>query len=434
MNIVPARTKRSCYYTSVVPAIVMLLIFVNISASAQGTDTMTGIYDESIHTLQVCLDGYPFAPAVAVLGSSDIINIQFDQIAEDREYFRYSLSHCNANWQPSGLSEFEYLDGFNEGTIDDYDFSRGTTVHYVHYSLTIPNEQVTPTVSGNYLLKVYPESDPDTPVLQCRFMVSEGTVPVAVEAAGQTDIDFNNSHQQVSIVVDTENAGIRDPFNDLLVTVQQNGRLDNEAALPHPLKLVGARAHYEHMMPLIFEAGNEYRRFETVSTSYPGMGVAEIEYFYPYYHFTLGTDERRDSESYSYDQTQHGRFFVREYDSDNGATEADYGVVHFSLDYPDSQSAMIFLDGDFTLRRFDDNARMTFNPESGLYERSMLLKQGAYNYQYLIVPPGARRGYTAGIEGDKYQTVNEYLVKVYHRRPGERYDRLIGIGMANNRL
>ena len=71
---------------------------------------------------------------------------------------------------------------------------------------------------------------------------------------------------------------------------------------------------------------------------------------------------------------------------------------------------------------------MVYNPATGLYERSMLLKQGAYNYQYLIVPPGAKRGYTNRIEGDKYQTVNEYTARVYHRRKGERYDRLIGFG------
>ena len=95
---------------------------------------------------------------------------------------------------------------------------------------------------------------------------------------------------------------------------------------------------------------------------------------------------------------------------------------------------MIFLDGDFTLRRFDDNARMFFNPATGLYERAMLLKQGSYNYQYLIVPPGEKRGFTGPIEGDKYQTMNEYNVRVYHRRRGERYDRLIGTASCRTSL
>lgn len=395
-------------------------------AAAPPVDTMTGIYDDNIKTLQVSVDGNAFAPPIAVLGTDQCIRISFDCLADDRDYFRYSLVHCNADWQPSGLVDSEFVDGFNEGIVENYDFSRGTTVHYVHYELTVPDAQMQPLVSGNYLLKLYREDNPDEIVLQCRFMLSENTAMTAVQASPQTDIDYNKKHQQLSIMVDTEHTGVEDPFNDLTIVVGQNGRLDSERMLKQPLRMQGRKVIYEHLPALIFEAGNEYRRFEVVSNQYPGMGVEQIDYFDPYYHYGLYVDQGRADDAYSYDQTQHGRFVVREYNSDDSDIEADYGVVHFALDYPNTSSAMIFLDGDFTLRRFDDNARMVFNPSSGMYERAMLLKQGAYNYQYLIVPPGAKRGFTDAVEGDKYQTVNEYNVRVYHRRRGERYDRLIG--------
>lgn len=396
------------------------------AAAAPPVDTMTGIYDDNIKTLQVSVDGNAFAPPIAVLGTDQSIRISFDCLADDRDYFRYSLVHCNADWQPSGLVDSEFVDGFNEGIVENYDFSRGTTVHYVHYELTVPDAQMQPLVSGNYLLKLYRENNPDEIVLQCRFMLSENTALTAVQASPQTDIDYNKKHQQLSIMVDTEHTGVEDPFNDLTIVVGQNGRLDSERMLKQPLRMQGRKVIYEHLPALIFEAGNEYRRFEVVSNRYPGMGVEQIDYFDPYYHYGLYVDQGRADDAYSYDQTQHGRFVVREYNSDDSDIEADYGVVHFALNYPNTSSAMIFLDGDFTLRRFDDNARMVFNPSSGMYERAMLLKQGAYNYQYLIVPPGAKRGFTDAVEGDKYQTVNEYNVRVYHRRRGERYDRLIG--------
>lgn len=396
------------------------------AAAAPPVDTMTGIYDDNIKTLQVSVDGNAFAPPIAVLGTDQSIRISFDCLADDRDYFRYSLVHCNADWQPSGLVDSEFVDGFNEGIVENYDFSRGTTVHYVHYELTVPDAQMQPLVSGNYLLKLYREDNPDEIVLQCRFMLSENTALTTVQASPQTDIDYNKKHQQLSIMVDTEHTGVEDPFNDLTIVVGQNGRLDSERMLKQPLRMQGRKVIYEHLPALIFEAGNEYRRFEVVSNRYPGMGVEQIDYFDPYYHYGLYVDQGRADDAYSYDQTQHGRFVVREYNSDDSDIEADYGVVHFALDYPNTSSAMIFLDGDFTLRRFDDNARMVFNPSSGMYERAMLLKQGAYNYQYLIVPPGAKRGFTDAVEGDKYQTVNEYNVRVYHRRRGERYDRLIG--------
>lgn len=402
-----------------------LLLAVTFAAHAAG-DTMTGIFSERIKSLQVRVEGDDFAQPLIVLNTADRITISFDQLSDDREFLRYSLTHCTATWRPSGLVDSEFLDGFNEGMIDDYEYSSATTVHYVHYRLTIPNEQVAPRISGNYLLKIYNENDPDSTLLQCRFMVSEGTAPVSVSASAQTDIDYNRSHQQLSIAVDTERAGIEDPFNDLIVVAGQNGRLDSEVAMRQPLKMQGRTVVYEHQPQLIFEAGNEYRRFETVSERYPGMGVAEIVFYDPYYHYALYADQSRAEEPYTYDQTQHGRYFVRNSNAVQSDTEADYGVTHFTLDIPEMSGYMIFLDGDFVQRRFDDNSRMQYNHATGRYERAMLLKQGAYNYQYLVVPPGARRGYTAQVEGDKYQTVNRYDVRVYTRRRGERYDRLIG--------
>lgn len=391
---------------------------------------MTGVFNDRIHSLRIHPAGDEFGFPVLVLGADDVLEVSFDHLSDDREFFRYSLTHCNANWQPSPLVESEYLEGFNEGVVEDYDFSQATTVHYVHYRLDFPNGDMRPTLSGNYLLRVYPESDPDSTVLQCRFMVSEQAAPVQVTVAGNTDIDYRARHQQLTVAVDTERASVEDPFNDLIVVVGQNGRLDSEVAVRHPMRMLGSTAVFEHTPELIFEGGNEYRRFETVTEHYPGMGVDAIEYFHPYYHYTLVPDLPRADEAYSYDETQGGRFFIRRRDSQNPDTEADYGVVHFALETDEMPGAMVFVDGDFTMRRFDPNARMVYNHSRGRYERAMLLKQGAYNYQYLTVPPGARRGYTAQVEGDNYQTENEYFVRVYHRRRGERYDRLIGVGAA----
>lgn len=395
---------------------------------ASAADTMTGVFNDRVKSLQVRLFGDPFAPPVINLGTDDRLIISFDHLAEDREYLRYELVHCNANWQPSGLVDSEFLDGFNIGNIDNFDYSQMAATHYVHYTLVIPNEEVRPLLSGNYLLKIYPESDPEDVWLQCRFLVSEQTAVISSTVSSVTDIDYNEAHQQLSVSVDTERSQVDDPFNDLIVMIQQNGRYDNEVAIRKPLRMASRYVSvYEHMPELIFEAGNEYRRMETVSTVYPGMGVAEIGYADPYYHFTLHTDEPRTDQMYLYDQTQHGRFTIREYNSTDSDIEADYGVVHFSLDIPEMPDAMIFIDGDFVNRRFDQESLMTYNRSTGRYERNMLLKQGAYNYNYLVVPKGKSRGYTASIEGDKYQTDNEYLIKVYTRHPGDRYDRLIGV-------
>lgn len=413
--------------------VVALLALAVSSTFASARDTMDGIFNERVRTVRVARGGDDyFSPPVAVLGSGDFLTVSFDHLSDDRAFLRYRVVRCDANWQPSRVVESEWLDGFNESTIDDYEFSQAVTVHYVNYRFNFPNEDINPTMSGNYLIEVYPEDNPDDVWLARRVMLSEQSAPVSAAVTPRTDIDYNDAHQQLSVAVDTERAGVADPFNDLTVMIQQNGRGDNEVAMRQPLRMSGPVAIYEHRDPLIFEAGNEYRRFECVDVNYPGMGVDYIKYVDPYYHVVLAEDAPRSAQSYVYDSTQHGRFFIREYNSDNSDVAADYVVVHFSLDLPYMPGTMIFLDGDFTSRRFDDASIMTYNEATQRYEKVMLLKQGAYNYQYLAVPPGARRGTPAEVEGNRYQTSNEYLIKVYTRGPLDRTDRLIGVKLIDS--
>lgn len=406
-----------------------VILFLLAAISAWSEDTMTGIFDDSFHTLRISVNDNYLAPPVLMMNSGDELTISFDEITESNSYLRYSLMHCNANWTQSSLVESEFLDGFNFGNVDDYEYSQLAATHYVNYRITLPNDRFRFKVSGNYLLRVYRDDDPDTTLLQARFMVSESTATVTADVLGVTDIDYNDAHQQVSVAVDATNAKVEDVFNDMMVYVSQNGRLDNEVMVRQPLRVSGKTAYYEHLRPLIFAAGNEYRRMETVSTTYPGMNVESVDYYDPYYHATLTTDYPRSADKYIYDQTQSGRFFVREYNSSNFDTEADYVVTHFTLDAPELPGKYIFLDGDFTSRRFDPQSLMTYNRATGRYEKTLLLKQGAYNYQYLTVDAGSSdsAASTSVIEGDFYQTRNEYLVKVYTRRRGERYDRLIGV-------
>lgn len=413
------------------PAMAALLMAVAAHAAVP-VNTMDAAPEQRVRSLQLTVNDNMFAPRVLVLGANDRLRVDFDVLGDDRDYLRYRLIHCLANWQPDGLVDNEYLDGFNEAEIEDYAFSRATTVHYVHYTLTIPNDDMAPMLSGNYLLQIYSEDDPDQIWAQCRFMVSEQSVGISATVTSRTDVDYNRGHQQLQLAIDTRRGGVSDPFNDLYVVIQQNGRYDNETALRQPLRMSGTTSIYEHQPQLIFEAGNEYRRFEAISTQFPGMHIDYIDYTYPYYYTVLQTDTPRADSEYLYDSTQHGRYLVREFNSTDPTTEADYVVVLFSLDAPYDPSVEYYIDGDLTMRSFNADSHMVYNSDTGRYERAMLLKQGAYNYQYLAVPRGATRGYTARVEGDKYQTVNEYTVKVYERRPGSRYDRLLGVSTIIN--
>ncbi len=253
-----------------------------LNASGAQDNTMTGIFNEDFRTLTTEVDGDRLAPPVISLDGGDCLTIGFDVLREERDYLRYSIYHCDADWGLSNLVDTEVFDGFNYADVTDYKFSRGTAVHYVHYSITVPNDDFRFKLSGNYLLRVYPENEPEDILLQVRFMVSEGAAHITGEATSRTDIDYNKEHQQLSLSVDLNRYPVRDIFNDLKLVVTQNGRSDNTKIITHPSRVNGSSAIYEHIPELIFKGGNEYRRMETVQLTYPGMGVEEIDFHDPY--------------------------------------------------------------------------------------------------------------------------------------------------------
>lgn len=366
------------------------------------------------------------APVLHRSSPDEKIVISFDELTDERRYLRYELIHCDADWQREELSPSELTEGFNEGRIDDVEHSQGTVSQYVNYRLVIPNEEVNPKLSGNWVVRVYDEENPEATVLSTRFMIVEDAVNISGEVTGRTDREYNDGLQQLSVTVDTQRSGVRNVYSDLQMRIDQNGRPDSRRALSTPLRATGSKAVYEHQDGLIFDGGKEYRRFETVSTSYPGMNVERVVFHEPAYQFDLYTDYPRSGSDYEYDQTQSGRFTIDSGDNTEPDTESEYVWVNFTLDMAEQSGAEVYIEGDLTGRRYDAGSRMDYNREAGRYEKSLLLKQGSYNYQYVLKPAGQEVALTGPIEGNSYRTANEYGVAVYYRAPGDRYTRLLG--------
>lgn len=406
-------------------AIATLLLCAGLYASAQTTETR--IFDPAFKTLKVEVNGNFMAQPVVSLGGPDQICVSFDEMGDDRSYLRCSLLHCDSDWQPSDLLESEVLDSFNEMDIDDFGFSAGVFRHYVNYRICIPNDVMRPLVSGNYLLKVWREEDPDTPVLQARFSVCEDAVRVSGRASSITDRGVNDTWQQLSLQINTDKYSINDPYNELIIKIKQNGLDVTPTHKPRPLRTEPGKLIYEHNRDLIFPAGNEFRRFETVRTNYAGMHIESNRYVDDGYTAFLTEDTERASRPYIYDRTQYSRFKIDEYSATDPDLGADYVQTVFTLDFPQITNGDVVMDGEFVRAMPEEERKLHYDPATGKYSTSLLLKQGSYNYRY-----GARlhKGDTTPnfslIEGDHYETRNEYTVDVYHRAPGSRYDRLIG--------
>ncbi len=390
----------------------------------------TKAFNDRYRTIQATVVGNVLSPPIIELGSDEQINISFDEFAEDINYYQYSLIHCNADWRASALSDLEYLTEFNTNSINNYEYSNATFAHYVHYDLTLPNEDVQFKVSGNYVLQVYPENEPDNIVLQVCFSIYEKQILVAPSVTSRTDIDYNQSHQQVSVILNTGNYNIQNPYNEVKISILQNGERDNERMITRPMSVTGSQITFAHDRNMIFEAGNEFRRFEMVSNRYAGLNINKIYYFAPYYQVVLNTSYPRVHSEYTYDQTQFGRFVIRQSDAENNDTEADYYVVHFTLETDEMPGGRLYVDGEMTRHQRTPYTEMVYNATEGYYEKSLLLKQGSYNFQYVFLPDGSNRATPGPIEGNFYETVNEYLIKAYYRPATGRYDRIIGMGMC----
>ncbi|MDE6290665.1 MAG: DUF5103 domain-containing protein [Muribaculaceae bacterium] len=379
-----------------------------------------------LRTVKVMKEGDFMATSSIRLGSDERIIVNFDEWSEDYSDLQYRLVHCGPDWKPSGLLESEYLDGFNIADIEDWAFSQNTFVHFVNYQVAIPNEQMNPLLSGNYIMEIFERDNPEETIGEARFSVAEQSADIFGGVSSSTDRGLNTEWQQMELSVVPTDAAIDDPYSMLRIDITQNGAPYTLSTLRTPSRIEGKSIVYTHLPELIFKAGNEFRRFETIRTNHNDMNVDSMRFLSRNYHVWLTPDSERDSKQYSYDQTQQGRFLVREYNSTDSDLGADYVTVHFRLDAPEVVDADVYVEGEFTDWQRDSSTRMRYDYGEGAYMIEMPLKQGSYNYRYVAVPRhGNRRPDPGVIEGNKHETRNEYRVMVWYRPVGARYDRLI---------
>lgn len=379
---------------------------------------------DNIKTLQAKVNGTWGEPPVLLFGGSNWLEVSFDDLQHNFVRYEYNIIHCNADWTESDLIQNEYMNGFNGQRIEDYEVSMNTMMDYNHYKFTIPNKEVQLKLSGNYRIDIINDDNDDELVAQVFFSVLEPKVSVSIKVSGNTDIDTWNSHQQLDFSVNYQGYRVQTPAEDFYPVIMQNHRWDNRVSGVKPSYLRNGELVYTHNKSLIFEGGNEYRRFEILDEYVPTMRVFKMSYNAPYYHATLFDDAQRYR--YLFDKDQDGRYWIRNGKNVRNETESDYFYTHFKLVIPPIAGGDLYLNGDLTYGLLTEDNKMVYNPIDQCYEIVKPLKQGSYNYQYLFVYDGETTGQSLQAEGSFHETENEYWVYVYHRPFGERYDKLVG--------
>jgi hypothetical protein len=384
------------------------------------------VLDHSLKTVQLYREGWPLSyPLIRLNGDVPLV-LEFDDLGEEQSNFSYRVIHCNADWTPSDLSQQEYLEGYPENEIRNGVPSFNTYTTYMHYRLQIPNEDMRLLLSGNYLLLVYRDGNPDDVVFTRRFMLTEGSVHIEANVHIPDLNRYRECCQEVDFTVNHRGINIDDPFNETRAVIYQNGLWDLGIENLQPHMVNPGQLVYDYQEENVFPGGNEFRFFDTKNTRTPTYFVQRIAFVDPYFHFELKADEPRSQLLYSFTEDINGRFAVEAEGSRDPALDADYVIVHFRLDMPLPLEGSVYVAGALTNWQFDDLSRMEYDGEEQAYRLSLLLKQGVYNYRYLFLPAFSEQFDMAEIEGTHYQAGNEYLILFYHHPPGARFDRLLG--------
>lgn len=393
------------------------------------------VYSSTVMTVQFFKRGFELAPPVLEIGSAEPLVLRFDDLQSDPERLSYTIVHCNADWRPSDLAQGQYIQGAIADFVPPGRQSFGTLQPFIEYELEVPNALMRPMVAGNYLLKVYRNTDPEDLVLTRRFLVFEQRLEVDARVVASRDVEMRDIAQQVDITVRHPGVNINDPFADVQVMVLQNMRWDDARRGMRPRFLRDRELVYDFPKEALFLGGSEWRGYDLKNLRYNSPRIQRIvrgpdgleEVF-------LLPEKKRDIRIYVEEPDINGRHFVRNDQVDGDPLGADYVWVNFTLQMDAPLAAgEIYVYGGLSDHQCMKDMRMLWMPEAKAYVLRALVKQGFVNYCYAYLAPNSDLPDLTTLEGSHFQTENDYLVLVYVRDHTLRCDRLLGMRFVNSR-
>ncbi|MCZ2248516.1 MAG: DUF5103 domain-containing protein [Bacteroidia bacterium] len=385
------------------------------------------VYTPNIKTVLFYFNGWETGFPAIRLNSDEQLSFGFDDFDNDYKTYNYTVVHCDASWQPTDISFSEYVEGFNQGQIDDINRSFNTYQAYTHYQMLLPNRDMRITKSGNYLLKIFLDGDEDKLAITRRFMVYEELVDAALNIHAATLNESRFMKQEVDFKISAGYYKIQDPMNDLKVVLMQNDRFDTQVEGLKPVFIMDTELDYNYDGENTFNGGKEFRYFNTQSLVNPDIRINKIRIDSSHFtHIYLNNDDKRAFKRYAYEKDINGKFIIRTTYGDNPNTDADYCYVHFYL-----MSSTPIMEGDvYIFGALSDwkckpEFRMQYDPVFKGYTATLFLKQGFYNYEYVVMGAKDKVPDETLTEGNRFETENDFSIMVYHQPIGVFYDKLI---------
>ena len=409
------------------------LLILSLTGFAQQPDV---VYKNNIRSVRFHMYGNQYGLPVYNLGSSDQLELNFDDMDGNVKSYYYTFQPCDYNWQPVDLSVFNYIRGFTQQRITTYRYSSIALTKYTHYQAILPERGTTLTMSGNFMLKIFLDGDTSKLVFTQRMLVLEQKAAISAQVVQPFSPQVARIGQKIRFTANINGLNSFSAAQQVKVVILQNNRWDNAQMDIAPTFIRGNVLDYSNENCCIFPGGKEWRWLDLRSFKLQSDRVERADYNKTSTEMYLFTDVDRGAQKYVYYRDLNGMYSSETYETINQYWQADYATVHFSLAPPGGtpyNGKDIYLAGQLTNYEMNDKTKMVFNESKGIYEGSLLLKQGYYNYTYIAVNqnnPATR----ADLEGNYWETENNYTILMYYRSFTDRNDQLIGVGKINSRM
>ena len=359
------------------------------------------------------------------------LKLSFDDFEADNKDYFYKITHCDFNWKPTNISRTEYLDGYAEDRIRNFENSFNTLQDYTHYELTIPNNNMILLISGNYVITVMDEDEND--LFEKKFIVYEPKVAVGISVRKSRNVSFIDQKQNIEFSINHPGFNVNNPKMEIKTVLLQNDDWNTAITNLKPQYFRANQMLYKYGKESTFWGNNEFLYFDSKQIRLGTANIHRSERGTDLYNTYLYIDKERKYKPYTFFPGINGNFVIRTLDGEDAGVEADYSIVHFFLDTDGEldPNTSVFVNGAFNDWKHNDSNKMSFNPDSGLYELNMEMKQGFYNYRYSVLDSNGLIN-NREIDGSFYQTNNLYRVLVYYQQFGSRYTKVIGMGLTNS--
>ncbi|RPH31816.1 MAG: DUF5103 domain-containing protein [Bacteroidales bacterium] len=391
--------------------------------------------ENKINTVRIHKTGSELSEPIVGLGGNESITLTFDDLSDSPLNYSYTLIHCASDWSESKINKSDYLDGFETNPINEYQSSYSTTVPYTHYKLQIPNNDIKIKLSGNYLIRVLDTYNPERIIFEKKFMVVENLLTLYAKLRQAIAPERKETSQQIELSVATSPLSISNPHTDLIVIAIQNEEPQGYFYGIKPVFIRSNEIVYSSPDNLIFNGINEFRSFNTNSIRFISSGIKSIDQTDGGYSVLLLPSENNRKQVYSTQPDINGKYKINLENSDQGDIEADYIWVYFTLPYFDQLTDKeVYVYGELTDWKTSPLTQMQYSYQRSAYELRMQLKQGYYNYRYVVKDTKSGEIDPIFFEGNHSETENSYLILVYYKEVGSRYERLVGIRKLNSRI